>query len=72
MQVINPFYMFQIFSCALWYADEYEYYASAILIISIGSIALTTYSTRKVSISHSLITHCPPPLTLHYVMQEVM
>ena len=40
--------MFQIFSCTLWYADEYWYYATAILVISIGSIALTTYSTRKV------------------------
>ncbi|KAL4221380.1 hypothetical protein ACF0H5_019638 [Mactra antiquata] len=46
-EVLSPFYIFQIFSCSLWYYDEYEYYASCIVFISIVSIVATIYETRK-------------------------
>lgn len=49
-QVLSPFYIFQIFSCTLWYIDEYEYYASCIVFISVVSITATVYETRKVCI----------------------
>ena len=26
--VLSPFYIFQIFSCIMWYNDDYEIYAS--------------------------------------------
>ena len=44
-EVLNPFYIFQIFSVALWMWDEYYYYASCILIISTGSVFLSLYET---------------------------
>ncbi|XP_067950022.1 polyamine-transporting ATPase 13A3-like [Watersipora subatra] len=46
-QAVNPFYVFQLFSVILWYTDEYYYYASAIIIMSVVSITITTYTTRK-------------------------
>ncbi|XP_060580434.1 polyamine-transporting ATPase 13A3-like [Ruditapes philippinarum] len=46
-EVLSPFYIFQIFSCSLWFADEYYYYAACIVFISIVSIIATIYQTRK-------------------------
>jgi cation-transporting ATPase 13A2 len=40
-EVLNPFYIFQIFSMTLWFWDGYRYYASCILVISVAS-AITT------------------------------
>lgn len=37
-EVLNPFYLFQIWSVILWYFSEYEYYASCILLIAIVSL----------------------------------
>jgi cation-transporting P-type ATPase 13A2 len=36
-EILNPFYLFQIFSMALWFTDGYRLYAGCILIISITS-----------------------------------
>ncbi|XP_046388324.1 polyamine-transporting ATPase 13A3-like isoform X2 [Ischnura elegans] len=47
LEVLNPFYVFQIFSFCLWFADEYIYYALAIFIMSAASITLTIIQTRK-------------------------
>ncbi|XP_064599544.1 polyamine-transporting ATPase 13A3-like isoform X2 [Liolophura sinensis] len=46
-QALNPFYVFQVFSCSLWFADEYYYYASTIVVISVISLSTTIYQTRK-------------------------
>ncbi|XP_052278090.1 polyamine-transporting ATPase 13A3-like isoform X1 [Dreissena polymorpha] len=46
-EVLSPFYIFQIFSCTLWFVDEYMYYASCIVLISVLSITATIYQTRK-------------------------
>ncbi|XP_066547318.1 polyamine-transporting ATPase 13A2 isoform X2 [Amia ocellicauda] len=48
-EVLNPFYVFQLFSVVLWLFDHYYYYAGCILLISLASIALTLYETRKQS-----------------------
>ncbi|XP_058849284.1 polyamine-transporting ATPase 13A2-like isoform X1 [Acipenser ruthenus] len=48
-EVLNPFYIFQIFSITLWMFDNYYYYAVCILFISAVSIALSLYETRKQS-----------------------
>ncbi|XP_074655919.1 polyamine-transporting ATPase 13A3-like [Tubulanus polymorphus] len=45
--ILNPFYIFQIFSIILWYCDEYEAYATCIVLISIISISTGIYQTRK-------------------------
>ncbi|XP_068460233.1 polyamine-transporting ATPase 13A3 isoform X2 [Clinocottus analis] len=46
-EVLNPFYIFQLFSVILWSADEYYYYAAAILFMSIISIATSLYTIKK-------------------------
>nr|XP_045005281.1 polyamine-transporting ATPase 13A3 isoform X2 [Jaculus jaculus] len=46
-EVLNPFYIFQLFSVILWNIDEYYYYALAIVIMSILSIVSSLYSIRK-------------------------
>ena len=44
-EVLNPFYIFQVFSVALWMWDLYYYYASCILVISTGSVLLSLCET---------------------------
>uniref|UniRef100_A0A8C7C2W6 Polyamine-transporting ATPase 13A3 n=1 Tax=Oncorhynchus kisutch TaxID=8019 RepID=A0A8C7C2W6_ONCKI len=46
--VLNPFYIFQLFSVILWSADEYYYYAAAIVFMSVISIATSLYTIKKV------------------------
>ncbi|SCV73478.1 BQ2448_7404 [Microbotryum intermedium] len=45
-EVLHPFYIFQIFSIALWCVDDYYYYAFAIAIISVASIISTLIETK--------------------------
>lgn len=54
LEVLNPFYVFQFFSFILWFADNYIYYAVAILIMSAASIIMTIIQTRNVSRPSSL------------------
>ncbi|KAL8278174.1 hypothetical protein RQP46_009347 [Phenoliferia psychrophenolica] len=46
-EVLHPFYIFQILSIVLWSFDNYYYYAFAIAIISIVSIATTLIETKN-------------------------
>ena len=45
--VFNPFYIFQLFSMILWYIDEYEIYASSILVTTVISIVFTVWTIRS-------------------------
>ncbi|KAF5281780.1 hypothetical protein FQR65_LT14527 [Abscondita terminalis] len=47
LEVLNPFYIFQLFSFCLWFADNYYYYAAAILLMSVFGITMTVIQTRK-------------------------
>ncbi|KAL8188329.1 UNVERIFIED_CONTAM: hypothetical protein K2H54_065675, partial [Gekko kuhli] len=54
--VLNPFYVFQLFSVCLWLAEEYIEYSVAIVLMSLLSIALTVYDLRKQSVKvHRLV-----------------
>uniref|UniRef100_A0A8C3MTD7 Cation-transporting ATPase n=1 Tax=Geospiza parvula TaxID=87175 RepID=A0A8C3MTD7_GEOPR len=55
-EVLNPFYVFQLFSVCLWFAEDYMEYAIAIIFMSLLSIFLTVYDLRKQSIKlHRLV-----------------
>ncbi|CAK7298641.1 Probable cation-transporting ATPase 13A4 [Vulpes lagopus] len=55
-EVLNPFYIFQLFSVCLWFSEDYKEYAFAIIIMSIMSIALTVYDLREQSVKlHRLV-----------------
>ncbi|XP_036300976.1 probable cation-transporting ATPase 13A4 isoform X2 [Pipistrellus kuhlii] len=49
-EVLNPFYIFQLFSVCLWFSEDYKEYAFAIIIMSTISIALTVYDLRVQSV----------------------
>nr|XP_043893545.1 cation-transporting ATPase 13A2 isoform X2 [Solea senegalensis] len=49
-EILNPFYVFQLFSITLWLIDEYYFYAICILILSVLSISVSLYETRKQSV----------------------
>ncbi|XP_037642436.1 probable cation-transporting ATPase 13A3 isoform X3 [Sebastes umbrosus] len=46
-EVLNPFYIFQLFSVVLWSAEDYYYYATAIVFMSVISIATSLYTIKK-------------------------
>lgn len=50
-EIVNPFYVFQIFSITLWSLDEYYYYAACVLTLSAISIGTSLYQTKKQSLS---------------------
>ncbi|XP_014255644.1 probable cation-transporting ATPase 13A3 isoform X2 [Cimex lectularius] len=47
LEVLNPFYIFQLFSFTLWAVDDYIFYASAIFILSCISVGFAVKQTRK-------------------------
>lgn len=46
-EVLHPFYVFQVFSMILWFADDYYYYAACILVISTVSVVTELIETKK-------------------------
>ncbi|XP_008292149.1 polyamine-transporting ATPase 13A2 [Stegastes partitus] len=50
-EVLNPFYVFQVFSIILWTIDNYYFYALCIFVISVISISISLYETRKQSVT---------------------
>ncbi|KAL3321032.1 hypothetical protein Ciccas_000270 [Cichlidogyrus casuarinus] len=46
-EALSCFYIFQVLSCILWFADEYYQYATCIILISLGSLLWEVYETRK-------------------------
>jgi len=49
LEVLNPFYVFQLFSFSLWIADDYYYYAMVIITMSAAGIIMAVFQTRRVS-----------------------
>jgi len=56
-EVLHPFYMFQICSILLWSLDEYMFYAGCIFTISLMSVLISLYETRRQSESlHAMVS----------------
>lgn len=49
LEVLNPYYIFQILSFILWFYDSYYYYAGTILFMAIYSVSSAVKQTREVS-----------------------
>lgn len=56
LEVLNPFYVFQIFSVCLWFSYNYYYYAMVIIIMSVFGITMSIIQTRQVRIKTITIT----------------
>ncbi|CAL4078902.1 unnamed protein product, partial [Meganyctiphanes norvegica] len=48
-QAYNPFYFFQLYTVILWSLESYYYFASCIAALSVISITLMVYETRRQS-----------------------
>ena len=46
-ELTDPFYLFQLYSVILWYCNEYEYYATVIVVLTIISLVVSVYDTHK-------------------------
>ncbi|UXI19428.1 aspartate aminotransferase [Sarcoptes scabiei] len=47
MEVLEPFYIFQVFSLIIWTCDSYYYYATCIVVMSVLSLVTSVYQTRQ-------------------------
>ncbi|XP_058065557.1 polyamine-transporting ATPase 13A3 [Anopheles bellator] len=47
LEVLNPFYVFQIFSVVLWFCYEYYYYAVVIILMSAFGITVSIIQTQR-------------------------
>ncbi|XP_012274124.1 probable cation-transporting ATPase 13A3 [Orussus abietinus] len=47
LEALNPFYIFQVFTLAVWLAEGYYYYTGAIICMSLFGITSTILQTRK-------------------------
>lgn len=56
-EVLHPFYIFQICSIILWSLDQYMFYAGCIFTISLLSVVVSLYETRRQSESlHDMVS----------------
>jgi cation-transporting ATPase 13A2 len=62
MEVLNPFYIFQVASVILWTSDEYYYYAAAIVLMSVSGIVSSVYQTKQVRFKLPYMRHYNPRL----------
>lgn len=49
LEVFNPFYIFQVFTIAVWLAEPYYYYCIAVVLMSTFGVATSVIQTKKVS-----------------------
>ncbi|XP_049825460.1 polyamine-transporting ATPase 13A3-like [Aethina tumida] len=55
-EVFNAFYMFQVFSVALWCFDDYMFYAGCVVVLTLFSSIVSLIQTRRQSESlHELV-----------------
>ncbi|XP_057289537.1 polyamine-transporting ATPase 13A3-like [Hydractinia symbiolongicarpus] len=44
---LNPFYVFQAYSLTIWYNENYYYFATLIVLLTLFSLVLNTYETKS-------------------------
>ena len=49
LELLNPFYIFQLFSLFVWYLEQYYYYAMAVVLMAAFGIISSIRQTRSVS-----------------------
>ncbi|XP_026733922.1 probable cation-transporting ATPase 13A3 [Trichoplusia ni] len=47
LEVFNPFYVFQLFTIAVWLAEPYYYYCIAVVLMSTFGVATSVVQTKK-------------------------
>ncbi|XP_068137260.1 polyamine-transporting ATPase 13A3 isoform X2 [Hyperolius riggenbachi] len=71
-EVLNPFYIFQLFSVILWSTDEYYFYAAAIVLMSVISIISSLYTIKKqYTMLHDMVAaHSIVRVSVHRANEE--
>ncbi|KAK3916023.1 putative cation-transporting ATPase 13A3 [Frankliniella fusca] len=64
LELLNPFYVFQIFSLAVWFSEGYYYYTIAIVIMSTFGITFSVRQTRGNQISLHSTVHSSDVVTV--------
>ena len=49
LEVLNPFYVFQVLSILIWILIQYYYFAGAIMVMSAAGVVISVTQTRRVS-----------------------
>lgn len=49
LEVLNPFYIFQVFTICVWFAENYIYYTFAIMTMSLFGVSSAVIQTRQVN-----------------------
>jgi cation-transporting ATPase 13A3/4/5 len=65
LEVINPFYIFQLFTLCVWAAEGYYYYLIAIVLMTSFGVSSTIIQTRKVSATQGGIQD------FHFILSRV-
>lgn len=64
LELLNPFYVFQLFSLAVWFSEGYYYYTIAIVIMSAFGITFSVRQTRGNQISLHSTVHSSDVVTV--------
>ncbi|KAJ1522586.1 hypothetical protein ONE63_001769 [Megalurothrips usitatus] len=64
LELLNPFYIFQLFSLGVWFSEEYYYYTIAIVVMSTFGITFTVRQTRQNQISLHSTVHSSDVVTV--------
>ncbi|XP_077414643.1 polyamine-transporting ATPase 13A3-like isoform X2 [Vanacampus margaritifer] len=65
-EVLNPFYIFQLFAIILWAVQDYFHYSLSMLIFSLLLIAVSLYTIRKhyVKLHNLVVAHSMMPVSV--------
>lgn len=72
LEILNPFYVFQLLSFGLWMYDNYYYYAMVILGMTSCGVFMAVLQTRRVSHSNNNINHKFSLIHFYFVLVIIM
>lgn len=72
-ELLDPFFIFQLFACGVFFWEEYTAYAICILVISFASILMTVIETRKNNdeVRRMALYKCPIKMSQNGALVEV-
>ncbi|KAK4877755.1 hypothetical protein RN001_010261 [Aquatica leii] len=65
IEVLTPFYFFQLFSIVVWFCDHYYHYSTAIILMSVFGIITSIIQTRKNQLSLRRTVHSADKVTVN-------
>ena len=69
-EITDPFYVFQVFSVALWFSNNYWKYATAIVVTTIVSLGISVWETRVNLLSIQKMAKYSCPVTVYRLNEK--